>query len=88
MGQATQKTIEDSARTDFERNKLIQKNRELETQFNLTKDELDETNSRCKTLIMDKQRLVEQISIFDKDSFEIQARVKQGMESERDVETL
>jgi hypothetical protein len=54
MGRATQKTIEDSARTDFERNKLMQKNRELETQFNLTKDELSETNARCKTLIMDK----------------------------------
>jgi hypothetical protein len=26
--------------------------------------------------------------MFEKDSFEIQARVKQGIESERDVETL
>jgi len=33
-------------------------------------------------LITEKQKLIQQLSEFEKDSFEIQARVKQGIESE------
>lgn len=47
-----------------------------------------EANAQCNKLITDKSKLVEQLSLFEKDSYEIQARVKQGMESERDVENL
>ena len=59
MGHATQKTIEENARSDFERNKLLQRNRELETQFGLVQDELTETNDRCKILITEKQKLLQ-----------------------------
>jgi hypothetical protein len=54
----------------------------------LSQDELTEVNGQFNKLISDKQKLIEQLSLFEKDSFEIQARVKQGMESGRDVENL
>ena len=79
------RTIEESTRGEFERNKLVQKVRELETQLQISKKDTEELSASYRSLVQDKNALMEQLTQFEKDSFEIQARVKRGLEAERDV---
>lgn len=56
--------------------------------MNCAQNELSDANDRCKALISEKQTLINQLAAFEKDSFEIQARVKHGLESEQTAEAL
>ena len=78
--------IEESTRGEFERNKLTQKVRELETQLQMSRKDTEELSQSYQKLVQEKNNLMQQLSLFEKDSFEIQARVKRGIEAERDVQ--
>lgn len=77
--------VEDSTRGEFERNKLTQKVRELETQLQMSRKDTDELSVSYQKLVQEKNQLMQQLTLFEKDSFEIQARVKRGLEAEREV---
>lgn len=77
--------IEDNTRGEFERNKLNQKVRELETQLQMSRKDTEELSSAYQNLVTEKNTLMQQLTAFEKDSFEIQARVKRGQEAEREV---
>ena len=78
--------IEESTRGEFERNKLTQKVRELETQLEMSRKDTQELSSSYQCLVLEKNKLMEQLALFEKDSFEIQTRVKRGFEAEREVQ--
>ena len=78
--------IEESTRGEFERNKLTQKVRELETQLSMSRKDTEELSTNYQKLVQEKNGLMQQLALFEKDSFEIQARVKRGLEAERDVQ--
>ena len=67
-------------RAEFERNKLTQKVRDLEAQLSLSKQDTQEIAVNYKQLVAEKNTLLQQLSLFEKDSFEIQAKVKRGIE--------
>ena len=77
--------IEESTRGEFERNKLTQKVRELETQLQMGRKDTEELAQNYQKMVQEKNVLMQQLALFEKDSFEIQARVKRGIEAERDV---
>ena len=66
-----QKTIEEATRNEFEKNKLNQKVRQLETSLQNSKIEVDELTSNYQTLIKEKNILMQQLQLFEKDSYEI-----------------
>lgn len=78
--------IEESTRGEFERNKLVQKVRELETQLQMSRKDTEELSQNYQNLVQEKNKLIQQLSLFEKDSFEIQTRVKRGLEAERNVQ--
>ena len=78
--------IEESTRSEFERNKLTQKVRELETQLSMARKDTEELGKSYQAMVQEKAKLMEQLALFEKDSFEIQTRVKRGLEAQRDVE--
>jgi hypothetical protein len=51
----------------------------------MNRKDTEELSANYKCLVLEKNMLMEQLSLFEKDSFEIQARVKRGLEAERDV---
>ncbi len=53
------RTIEESTRGEFERNKLVQKVRELETQLQISKKDTEELSASYKSLVQDKNALME-----------------------------
>ena len=79
--------VEDNTRGEFERNKLNQKVRELETQLLMSRKDTEELSVSYQKLVQEKNQLMQQLTLFEKDSFEIQARVKRGLEAEREVQT-
>jgi len=52
----------------------------------MNRKDTEELSANYKCLVLEKNTLMEQLSLFEKDSFEIQARVKRGLEAERDVQ--
>jgi len=50
--------IEDATKTDFEKNKLQQKVRELETQLSVAKSETQELSDGYKQLVQEKNSLM------------------------------
>ena len=68
----TQKqVIEDVTRTDFEKNKLQQKVRELENQLALAKGEITELGDSYRDLVSEKNQLMNQVHNNEQESFEI-----------------
>ena len=78
--------VEDNTRGEFERNKLTQKVRELETQLQMSRKDTEELAANYQKLVQEKNALMHQLTLFEKDSFEIQTRVKRGLEAEREVQ--
>lgn len=67
----TQKqVIEDATKTDFERTKLQQRVRELETQLAVAKSETAELSQSFKELVQEKNQLMAQLGSFEKENFE------------------
>ena len=52
----------------------------------MSRKDTEELSSNYKCLVLEKNALMEQLSLFEKDSFEIQTRVKRGLEAERDLQ--
>lgn len=77
--------IEESTRGEFERNKLTQKVRELETQLQMSRKDTQELSENYQKMVQEKTALMQQLALFEKDSYEIQARVRRGIEAEKDV---
>ena len=59
--------------------------RELETQLQMGRKDTEELAQNYQKMVQEKNVLMQQLALFEKDSFEIQARVKRGIEAERDV---
>lgn len=78
--------IEESTRGEFERNKLTQKVRELETQLQMSRKDTQELSDNYQKMVQEKTALMQQLALFEKDSYEIQARVRRGIEAEKDVQ--
>ena len=73
-------------RGEFEKNKLNQKVRDLETQLQISAKDTQELSESYQKMVKEKNALMQQLTMFEKDSFEIQTRVKRGLEAERDVQ--
>jgi chromosome segregation ATPase len=58
FSESQKQVIEDATKTDFERNKLQQKVRELETQLSVAKSETKELSDAYHTLVQDKNTLM------------------------------
>jgi len=56
---------------DFEKNKLEQKVRELETQLQVSKTDTNELSMSYRELVNEKNMLMQQLGHFEKESFEI-----------------
>jgi regulator of replication initiation timing len=56
---------------DYEKNKLEQKVRELETQLHVSKADTNELSLSYKELVNEKNMLMQQLGHFEKESFEI-----------------
>ena len=52
----------------------------------MSRKDTEELSQSYQGLVLEKNKLMEQLALFEKDSFEIQARVKRGIEAERDVQ--
>ena len=63
--------VEDNTRGEFERNKLTQKVRELETQLQMSRKDTEELAANYQKLVQEKNALMQQLTLFEKDSFEI-----------------
>ena len=83
--ESQQKTIEDVTKSEFEKNKLTQRVRQLETALQNNKVDMEELSTNYQTLVKEKNVLMQQLSLFEKDSYEIQARMKRGMEAEKET---
>ena len=51
--------IEDQTRGEFERNKLTQKVRELETQLAMSRKDTEELSANCQKLVQEKNALMQ-----------------------------
>ena len=51
----------------------------------MSRKDTEELSQSYQCMILEKNKLMGQLALFEKDSFEIQARVKRGIEAERDV---
>lgn len=83
---STQKTIEDNVRNEYERNKLQSKVTELMNELDIKKGELGEVNAKLNHQIVQNGKLIEQLKMFEKESFEIQNRIRKGFEVEKENE--
>jgi hypothetical protein len=61
---------------------------ELTNELEVTKDELNQINLKYNTLVTQNSKLMEQLRIFERESFEIQAKIKRGFEVERENENI
>ena len=52
----------------------------------MSRKDTEELSINYQKLVQEKNALMQQLTLFEKDSFEIQARVKRGLEAERDVQ--
>ena len=52
----------------------------------MSRKDTEELSVNYQKLVQEKNALMQQLTLFEKDSFEIQARVKRGLEAERDVQ--
>ena len=75
-------------KAEFERNKLTQKVRDLEAQLSLSKQDTADLATNYKQLVAEKNMLMQQLAQFEKDSFEIQAKVKRGIDLSKESEKV
>lgn len=75
-------------KAEFERNKLTQKVRDLEAQLSLSKQDTSDLANNYKQLVAEKNVLMQQLAQFEKDSFEIQAKVRRGIDLSKESEKV
>ena len=86
--QATQKTIEENVRAEYDRGRLQQRVTELQNEVELAKGDAQDVNFKYNQLLSQNQKLVEQLRLFEQESFEIQARIRRGLEVEKENECI
>lgn len=73
---------------DYDRSRLSQKLTELQSERDLLKSELSELELKHTSLLTQNERLKDQLRILEQESYEIQARVRRGIEVERENENI
>jgi inhibitor of KinA sporulation pathway (predicted exonuclease) len=73
---------------DYDRSRLSQKLIELQSERDLLKSELSELELKHTSLLTQNERLKDQLRILEQESYEIQARVRRGIEVERENENI
>lgn len=73
---------------DYDRSRLQSKVQDLTNERDLAKDELSQLNTKHSTLVAQNARFVEQLKSLEQESFEIQARIRRGIEVERENENM
>ena len=86
--QSTQKQIEEAVKLDYDRGRLQAKLNEISTERDLAKQEATELQVKYNTLLSQNERLKEQLRVLEQESFEIQARLRRGIEVERENENI
>jgi chromosome segregation ATPase len=88
FSQATQKQIEEAVRVDYDRSRLQSKLTEVQSERDLARDELGQLNAKHSAVVAQNARLIEQLKALEQESFEIQARIRRGIEVERENENI
>ena len=86
--QSTQKQIEESVRLDYDRGRLQTQVQTVSNERDLAKQEVAELQVKYTTLLQQNERIKEQLRLLESESFEIQARVRRGVEVERENENI
>lgn len=74
-------------RTEFERNKLQKSLLDLQNDYDRIKSDNDDLTQKNFQLTQQSTVLVEQLRNFEKESFEIQTKIKRGLEVENENKT-
>lgn len=74
-------------RTEFERNKLQKSLLDLQNDYDRIKSDNEELTQKNFQLTQQSTVLVEQLRNFEKESFEIQTKIKRGLEVENENKT-
>ena len=80
------KDLEERARGEVELLRCKSKITELETAVQLHRGEAEEAVEKLARKTQESERLVEQLRLFERDSFEIQSKIKRSVENEREHE--
>jgi chromosome segregation ATPase len=84
FSQSAQKQIEESVRIEYERSKLSTALRDVTYERDQAKQELAEIQVKHATLTTQNAKLLEQLRMFEKETFELEARIRRGIEVERE----
>lgn len=79
--------IEGSARTEFERDKLQRAQIDLQNDYERVRADYQEVSDQNLVLTQQNAVLVGQLRNFEKESFEIQTKVKRGLEADAESKT-
>lgn len=61
---------------------------ELQNDLDVARNELGDLNAKQTHLLSQNSKLIEQLKIFEKESFEIQNKIRRGFEVERENENI
>lgn len=61
---------------------------ELQNEVDVLRGDLNDLNAKHSHLIAQNSKLIEQLKIFEKESFEIQTKIRRGFEVERENENI
>lgn len=86
--QSAQKQIEESVRVEHERGKLASALREALHERDMAKTEVAEVQAKFATVTSQNAKLLEQLRMFEKESFELEARIRRGIEVERENQNM
>jgi predicted nucleic acid-binding Zn-ribbon protein len=73
---------------DYERGRLQSQLQSITNERDLAKSEVQELQVKYTTLVTQNERLKEQLRLLEQESFEIQARLRRGIEVERENENF
>jgi ABC-type lipoprotein export system ATPase subunit len=60
----------------------------VQSERDLARDELGQLNAKHSEVVAQNARLIEQLKALEQESFEIQARIRRGIEVERENENI
>jgi len=75
-------------RSEFERGRLQQKAVELQNELDVKKRELEDLNGKHTHVLSQNSKLMEQLKLFEQESYEIQNKIRRGFEVERENENI
>ena len=75
-------------RLDYDRGRLQTQVQTVSNERDLAKQEVAELQVKYTTLLQQNERIKEQLRLLESESFEIQARVRRGVEVERENENI